>query len=101
MAWAFENVHAVERPGGGLARVGADPGRSEEALGPTTNERGPDHNESRTWHGWHRHVSLVMLAYAIMAAVRYQANATTPKKTMRSPRQSSSGGRSRKSDASP
>jgi SRSO17 transposase len=25
---------------------------------------GLDHNESRSWHGWHRHVSLVMLAFA-------------------------------------
>ena len=23
-----------------------------------------DHNETRSWHGWHRHVSLVMLAFA-------------------------------------
>lgn len=75
--------------------------RVEEGFETTKNELGLDHNESRSWHGWHRHVSLVMLAYAIMAAVRYQANATTPKKTMRSPRQSSSGGRFRKSAASP
>ncbi len=32
------------------------------------NELGLDHNETRSWHGWHRHVSLVMLAFAIMAA---------------------------------
>jgi SRSO17 transposase len=28
--------------------------------------------------GWHRHVSLVMLAVAMMAAVRYRANALAP-----------------------
>lgn len=29
---------------------------------------------------WPRHVSLVMLAYAVMASVRYQANSLKPKK---------------------
>jgi SRSO17 transposase len=24
------------------------------------------HNETRSWHGWHRHVSLVMLAFALL-----------------------------------
>ena len=36
------------------------------------------HNETRSWHGWHRHVSLVMLAFAMMAAVRHRANQLTP-----------------------
>ena len=35
----------------------------------------PDHNESRSWHGWHRHVSLVMFALAMMAVIRHAANA--------------------------
>lgn len=26
-----------------------------------------------SWHGWHRHVSLVMLAFAMMAAIRHKA----------------------------
>jgi SRSO17 transposase len=29
-------------------------------------ELGLDHNETRSWHGWHRHVSLVMLALAML-----------------------------------
>lgn len=33
------------------------------------NELGLDHNETRSWHGWHRHVSLVMLAFAMLAAI--------------------------------
>ncbi len=33
-------------------------------------ELGLDHNETRSWHGWHRHVSLVMLAFATREAVR-------------------------------
>jgi SRSO17 transposase len=44
---------------------------------------GLDHNETRSWHGWHRHVSLVMLAFAMMAAIRHRANAITPPKTIR------------------
>ncbi|MCK1727943.1 IS701 family transposase, partial [Bradyrhizobium sp. 142] len=46
---------------------------------------GLDHNESRSWHGWHRHVSLVMLAFAMMAAIRHRANPPPPKKTKRRP----------------
>ncbi|MBV1834844.1 IS701 family transposase, partial [Komagataeibacter pomaceti] len=53
----------------------------------------------RSWHGWHRHVSLVMLAYAVMASVRYQANSLKPKKTLHRTRQSLSAGPLRKSGA--
>ena len=40
----------------------------EDSFETAKNEFGLDHNESRSWHGWHRHVSLVMLAFAMMAA---------------------------------
>jgi hypothetical protein len=62
-----------------------------------------DHNETRSWHGWHRHVSLVMLAFAMMTTIRHHANATPVKKTLpRLPKttRSSSAGQSRKSVAS-
>jgi hypothetical protein len=39
----------------------------EDSFETAKNEFGFDHNESRSWHGWHRHVSLVMLAFAMMA----------------------------------
>lgn len=68
-----------------LVRVEGTRWRVEEGFETTKNELGLDHNESRSWHGWHRHVSLVMLAYAVMTAVRYQANAMTPKKAMPRP----------------
>jgi SRSO17 transposase len=83
-----------------LVQVDGTRWRVEEGFETTKNELGLDHNESRAWHGWHRHVSLVMLAYAIMTAVRCQANAMTPKKTSPRSRKSSYGGRFRKSDAS-
>jgi SRSO17 transposase len=46
----------------------------EDSFETAKNELGLDHNETRSWHGWHRHVSLVMLAFAMMAAIRHRAN---------------------------
>lgn len=54
----------------------------EDSFETAKTELGLDHNETRSWHGWHRHVSLVMLAFAMMAAIRHQAN-TPPKTTGR------------------
>jgi SRSO17 transposase len=75
----------------------------EDSFEAAKNELGLDHNETRSWHGWHRHVSLGMLAFAMMAVIRHRANAPSLKKTL--PRatdnRSSSAGRSRKSAASP
>ena len=53
----------------------------EDSFETAKNELGLDHNETRSWHGWHRHVSLVMLAFAMMAAIRHHANIPTPPKT--------------------
>jgi len=53
----------------------------EDGFETAKNEFGLDHNETRSWHGWHRHVSLVMLAFAMMAAIQHQANQPAPKKT--------------------
>ena len=55
----------------------------EDSFETTKNELGLDHNETRSWHGWHRHVSLVMLAFAMMAVIRSRANAATPPKRQR------------------
>lgn len=57
----------------------------EDSFEAAKNELGLDHNETRSWHGWHRHVSLVMLAFAMMAIIRNRANDEPPKKTMRRP----------------
>ncbi len=59
----------------------------EDSFETAKNELGLDHNETRSWHGWHRHVSLVMLAFAMMAVIRYRANVVpSPKKTGLLPR---------------
>lgn len=55
----------------------------EDSFETAKNELGLDHNETRSWHGWHRHVSLVMLAFAMMAVVRYRANDAIPPKKPR------------------
>ena len=47
----------------------------EDSFETAKNELGLDHNETRSWHGWNRHVSLVMLAFAMLAAIRHHANA--------------------------
>lgn len=57
----------------------------EDSFEAAKNEFGLDHNETRSWHGWHRHVSLVMLAFAMMAVIRYRANDATPPKRLRMP----------------
>jgi len=93
--------HALKK----LASVEGHRWAIEDSFEAAKNELGLDHNEARSWHGWHRHVSLVMLAFAMMAVIRHQANAVPPlKKTLpRHPtrKRSSSAGRSRKSAASP
>lgn len=57
----------------------------EDSFETAKNELGLDHNETRSWHGWNRHVSLVMLAFAMMAVIRCRANDVTPQKRPRMP----------------
>jgi SRSO17 transposase len=75
----------------------------EDAFETAKTELGLTHNETRSWQGWHRHVSLVMLAFAMMAVVRQHANRLrSPQKTSEIARLSRwCAGPSRKSAASP
>jgi SRSO17 transposase len=76
--------------GTGMATLASVEGRRwaiEDAFETTKTELGLAHNETRSWHGWHRHVSLVMLAFAMMAAVRHRANQVPPPKTRTRARQ--------------
>jgi SRSO17 transposase len=61
-------------PIGELVRVEGQRWAIEDAFETAKTELGLTHNETRSWHGWHRHVSLVMLAFAMMAVVRQRAN---------------------------
>ena len=76
----------------------------EDAFETAKAELGLDHDETRSWHGWHRHVSLVMLAFAMLAAIRCRAAAPPPPKTLidlTRTRRASSAGPSRRSGVSP
>ena len=64
-----------------LVRVEGQRWAIEDAFETAKTELGLTHNETRSWHGWYRHVSLVMLAFAMMAVVRQRANSlTSPQK---------------------
>jgi SRSO17 transposase len=64
-----------------LVRVEGQRWAIEDAFETAKTELGMTHNETRSWHGWHRHVSLVMLAFAMMVVVRQHANTlTSPQK---------------------
>jgi SRSO17 transposase len=53
----------------------------EDAFETAKTELGLAHNETRSWHGWHRHVSLVMLAFAMLMVIRHKADTlTSPQK---------------------
>jgi SRSO17 transposase len=67
-----------------LAEVEGHRWAIEDSFETAKNELGLDHNETRSWHGWRRHVTLVMLAFAMMASIRVHANAvSSPPKRMR------------------
>ena len=69
---------------GKLAEVEGHRWAIEDSFETAKNELGLDHNETRSWHGWRRHVTLVMFAFAMMAAIRVHANTVSPPpKTMR------------------
>ena len=83
----FSTWCPVGTPIGTLVAVEGRRWAIEDAFETAKTELGLDHNETRSWHGWHRHVSLVMLAFAMMAAVRHRANQMPPPKTRtRAPR---------------
>lgn len=63
-----------------LVRVEGHRWAIEDGFETAKTELGLDHNETRSWHGWHRHVSLVMLAFAMLAAIRHEASGIDPRK---------------------
>jgi SRSO17 transposase len=75
----------------------------EDAFETAKTELGLDHHETRSWHGWHRHVSLVMLTFALLAVIRHRANTTLPppKSAPSTPGQRWSAGPSRRAAVSP
>jgi SRSO17 transposase len=58
-----------------LARVAGRRWSVEECFEAAKQEVGLADYEVRSWHGWHRHVTLAMLALAVLAALRAGLNA--------------------------
>ena len=64
-----------------LAALAKEP--SHRAAGEWLAVSTSPHNDTRSQHDWHRHISLVMLAFAIMSVIRHHANAALPPKRSR------------------
>jgi len=47
----------------------------ETGFQESKGEVGLDHSEGRSWHGWHRHSTLALLAHAFLAVMRARTHA--------------------------
>jgi SRSO17 transposase len=63
-----------------LARVAGRRWAIEECFKTAKQEVGLADYEIRSWHGWHRHVTLAMLALALLAGMQAKLNAAAPRK---------------------
>lgn len=61
-----------------LARVAGMRWTVEECFELAKQEVGLADYEVRSWHGWHRHITLAMLALAFLVAMRVTLNAAPP-----------------------
>ena len=69
-AIGFATKPAIVPAGAALAELTAVAGLRwtiEECFQRAKTDLGLDHCEARSWHGWHRHMSLVMAAAAFLA----------------------------------
>jgi SRSO17 transposase len=64
----------AEHPAKRWLRSQANRGAIADSFETAKNQFGLDHNESRSWHGWHRHIFLVMLAFTMMAAICHRTH---------------------------
>ncbi len=64
-----------------LVRIAGSRWVIEECFEQAKQETGLDEYEVRSWIGWHRHITLSMLAHATLAVIRWRANSTSPEKT--------------------
>jgi SRSO17 transposase len=61
-----------------MVRVAGARWAIEESFQIAKDDLGLDQYEVRSWQGWHRHVTLVMLVQAYLTALRAQAQAPRP-----------------------
>lgn len=59
-----------------LVRVAGTRWRIESCFEAAKGEVGLAHYEVRSWHGWHRHVTLALFAHALLAAIRAHEETT-------------------------
>ena len=71
-----------------LVRVAGCRWAIESAFEQAKQEVGLDDYEVRSWDGWHRHVTLALLAHAFLEAIRAAEAAGAPPKSGGSPRRS-------------
>ncbi|WP_198691534.1 transposase, partial [Xenorhabdus lircayensis] len=55
-----------------LAQVAGCRWEIECGFEETKGECGLDHDEVRQWHSWYRHITLSLLAHAVLAVLRIQ-----------------------------
>jgi len=72
VAYYLSNASA-ETPLLTLAQVAAARWTIEQCFREAKGETGLDRYQVRTWHSWHRHITLVMMAHAWLASVRRRA----------------------------
>ncbi len=66
-----------------VVRIAGSRWAIEECFEQAKQETGLDEYEVRSWIGWHRHITLSMLAHATLAVIRSRALHATSKKTTR------------------
>jgi hypothetical protein len=70
-ARAYYRVYApADTTPGAMVRAAGSRWRLETALGEAKERAGLDHDEGRRRDGWHRHVTLALLAHAALVAAR-------------------------------
>lgn len=73
IAYYLSNAPA-DTPLSTLAGVASKRYTVEQCIEESKGETGLDEYEVRHWHSWYRHITLSLMAYAWLTAVRYQAN---------------------------
>jgi SRSO17 transposase len=61
-----------------LVRVAGQRGQIEPCFETAKGECGLDHYEVRHWQGWQRHITLAMLAHAVLAVLRGRGEKNSP-----------------------
>ena len=87
-AYYWFHAPAAKATLGTLVHVAGQRWQIEQAFQTAKGECGLDHYEVRSWHGWYRHITLAMLAHAVLVILRSQgeknsrrASSTQPPRT--------------------